>query len=101
MPERGESVILPVEVVFKETCFPQFWRIGASLAVISIFGDPSTRFSRIDDLKQIGRIEIRLAMIVEHPIVIRFDPDHEIGLIRRETRELRVLLLQSYDHGTL
>src|SRR5205807_1512661 len=90
-PECYDGLSFFVEEIFKEAGLVKRRRIGIAFVVLAEFGDPVVRFFRIDNRKNVGRIEKGSASVIQNAQVIRFNANDHIRLTERQVPVAHIL----------
>src|SRR5215831_3820652 len=92
-PEAHYGFSLFIKEVFKESWFIEYGRIRISFLVLTKFGNPVARLSRVEYREQRSRIKKGSARIVQNTKLICFDTNHHIRLILGQIPISRISLL--------
>ena len=97
-PKRGHSLRFGVKKILKKSSGVKRLRIGVRLPLLASFCDPIARFRRVDNLKEARGIEIRAALIVQNPVIIGLDSNHDIRQTGGEIRISRIFSTEFNNH---
>ena len=92
-PKCYDGLSFFVEEIFKKTGLVERRRVGIPFVVRTEFGDPVARFFRIDNRKNVGRIEKWSACVIQNAQVIRFNANDHIRLTESEIAKCSVPFL--------
>jgi hypothetical protein len=100
-PKRGHGLGFGIKKILKKSRGIQWLRIGVRFPLLASFRDPIVRFGGVDDFKEARGIEIRASLIVQNPVIIGLDSNHDVRQTRGEVGISCVFTTELNNHREL
>ena len=97
-PKRSDSLGFGVKKILKKSSSVNRLRIGVRFPVLASFHDPIVRFRGVNNLKEARGIEIRAALIIQNPVIVGLDSNHDVRQTRGEVGVSRVFATELNNH---